>query len=100
VAGTTRRSPDERVARAPHTQKLTLLDRQHIPHVESCQFIAHVDTTSIKFDRHGALLVTLVVPAEFAEYGLDVRFLAGIPLSVDIQRWKVAPNHPSIPPTA
>lgn len=86
MAGTTRRNP--------HEQKLTLLDRKHAKNLDSVQFIAHVETTSIKFDRHGALNVTLIIPAEFAELGLDVRFLAGVPLSVDVQKWKVV-NHPS-----
>jgi len=86
VAGSTRRSP--------HEQRLTLLDRRHPKQLEGVQFVAHLDPASIKFDRHGSLLVTLVVPAEFAEDGLDVRYLAGVPLSVDVQKWRVA-QHPA-----
>lgn len=87
MAGTIRRSP--------HKQSLTLLDRQRPKQVDAVQFIAHIDTTSIKFDRHGGLQITLVIPPEFAELGLDVRFMAGIPLSVDVQKWVVAKHHPS-----
>jgi hypothetical protein len=87
VAGLTRRSP--------HEQRLTLLDRRRPkPLPLGVQFVAHLDPSSIKFDRHNSLLVTLVVPPEFAELALDVRYLAGIPLSVDVQRWRVA-EHPA-----
>lgn len=86
MAGTTRRPP--------HTQLLSLSDRLPPKQLENVQFIAHVDATSLKFDRHRALLMTFVVPSEFAELALDMRFMAGVPLSVDVQKWKVV-DHPS-----
>jgi len=86
VAGITRRNP--------HEQRLTLVDRKPPRKVDQCQFIAHVDPATIKFDGHNALRISLTVPAEFVEEALDIRFMAGVPLSVDIQRWKVA-HHPS-----
>jgi hypothetical protein len=80
--------------RPAHDQRLTLLDRVPPRKVDGVQFIAHVDSTSLKFDRHGGLEVRLIIPKEFVELGLDVRFLEGVPLSVDVQRWKAVPAEP------
>jgi hypothetical protein len=84
--------------RPAHDQRLTLLDRQPPRKVDGVQFIAHVDSTSLKFDRHGGLEVRLIIPKEFVELGLDVRFLEGVPLSVDVQRWKAVPAEPDPAP--
>jgi hypothetical protein len=84
--------------RPAHDQRLSVVDREPARRVEGVQFIATVDTGQIKFDRYGNLVVTLTVPKDFAERGLEVRFLAGVPLSVDVQRWRAAPDPPGVPP--
>jgi hypothetical protein len=89
VAGTTRRTA--------HSQRLTLADRKPPRRVEEAQFVAHVDPATIRFDGHNALRLTLIIPAEFVEDALDVRFMAGVPLSIDVQRWKVASYRPDAP---
>ena len=87
MAGTTRRSP--------HEQRLTLLDARRVPKVvDGVQFVAHVNPAAVRFNRHRALLVTFEVPPEFREAALDLLYLDGVPLSVDVQRWLVA-EHPS-----
>ena len=86
VAGSTRRSP--------HEQRLTLLDRRQPKVVDGVQFVAHVDPSSIKFDRRGSMLVTLTVPAEFVELAMDMLYMGAVPLSVDVQKWRVA-QHPA-----
>lgn len=78
-----------RFSRPPQVQSLSLDDAQAPKDIESLQVICHVDVTSIKFDRHGSLNITLVIPSEFAELGLNMRFLAGFPLSADFQKWRV-----------
>ena len=88
MAGTIRK-------RTPHTQTLTIADRKAPKRVDHVQFIAHVNA-NIKFDTHNALVVTLLIPPEFVEDALDIRYMAGLPLSVDIQKWRVVPK-PSPP---
>lgn len=73
-------------------QRLTLTDKRQPKRVDSIQFIAHVNPSTIRFDKHNALLITLVVPAEFAEDALDLRYMSGVPLSVDVQKWKIVPQ--------
>jgi len=55
------------------------------------QFIAHV-SSAIRFNSHNALLVQLLVPAEFVEDALDIRFMAGSPLSIEVQKWRIVPQ--------
>ena len=85
MAGTIRK-------RTPHVQKLTVVDRKPPKRVDQLQFIAHVNPATVKFDRHNALIITLVIPAEFAEDALDIRYMAGVPLSVDVQKWRAVPK--------
>lgn len=74
--------------REPHTQTLDERELEAPPDFKETQFIAHLDMQSFKYDRHGSVIVQLVVPPEFSEEALVLRFSKGIPLSVDIQVWK------------
>jgi hypothetical protein len=83
VDGITRR-------RKPHSQSITLDDRKTPKRIEQLQFIGHVRPETIKFDRFNALTLQITIPAEFVEDALDLRYMAGCPLSIDVQKWKPA----------
>lgn len=97
AAATEQVNENRKYRRAPHDQKLTLLDAQKPKAVEHLQVIGYFDPTSIKFDRHNSLVLTIAVPPEFVDEALKLRYMTGVPLSIDFQRWTVASNSQSQP---
>jgi len=90
--------PRKFVKRPLHDQKHTLASRTRYK-VDCAQFIGYVNTHTMRFGPHNELRITITVPAEFAEYALPVRYMGGLPLSIDIQKWRIAQPTPIITTT-
>lgn len=78
--------------RAAHEQRLTRADAKLPERFDHTQFIAYVDTNSIKFDKFGTMSITFRTPPEYRDNAMALLNAAGLLLSVDVQRWNVVPS--------
>lgn len=52
-----------------------------------CQFVAHV-SDKMTFNKHGDLIVQLIVPFQFKDMAVPLSDAFGLPLHIDVQLWE------------
>lgn len=72
--------------REAHIQKLDEREPTRQPFT-SAQFIGIIHPDGLRFDRLGMLQVTISIPPDFVEEGLELRRAPGVPVSIDVQPW-------------
>lgn len=77
--------PLEKTARPQHDQA----DLQpEITIFNHTQFIAYVDGKMVINSATGSMVFTVSVPREYVHLAEVLRYAGGLPLSIDIQKWK------------
>lgn len=79
--------------REAHHQRISLVDAAQAPKkpdIKNIQLIAFVDFQSFKWTNHGTLQITLLIPPEFLEDALQLRWFDEFPCSIDFQKWTPA----------
>src|ERR1700728_2061899 len=79
----------KRLIRERHEQTWDESSAYYPPPFTGAQFLASFDAADFKFERNGCLSLTFTIPPEYIDHALEMRAASGIPLSIDVQVWKV-----------